>query len=63
MFLLNGKHLPEGVSFYDANGTQYPPQWLNVSSAAHESMTSVVRSEAQLQINLHKLKSTSKEKL
>jgi len=32
MFLLNGKHLPEGVSFYDANGTQYPPQWLNVST-------------------------------
>jgi len=32
MFLLNGKHLPEGVSFYDANGTQYPPQWLNTST-------------------------------
>jgi len=32
MFLLNGKHLPEGVSFYDANGTQYPSQWLNVST-------------------------------
>ena len=32
MFLLNGKHLPEGTSFYDANGTQYPPQWLNVST-------------------------------
>ena len=29
MFLLNGKHLPESTSFYDANGTQYPPQWLN----------------------------------
>jgi len=32
MFLLNGKHLPEGVSFYDANGNQYPPQWLNTST-------------------------------
>jgi hypothetical protein len=32
MFLLKGKHLPEGTSFYDANGTQYPPQWLNVST-------------------------------
>ena len=32
MFLLNGKHLPEGTSFYDANGTQYPPQWLNQST-------------------------------
>jgi hypothetical protein len=32
MFLLNGKHLPEGVSFYDANGTQYPSGWLNQST-------------------------------
>lgn len=29
MFLINGKHLPEGTSFYDANGTQYPSGWLN----------------------------------
>jgi len=29
MFLLNGNRLAEGTSFYDANGTQYPPQWLN----------------------------------
>ena len=29
MFILNGKQLPEGVSFYDANGTQYPSGWLN----------------------------------
>ena len=29
MFLLNGKHLPEGTSFYDANGTQYGAGWLN----------------------------------
>jgi hypothetical protein len=32
MFLLNGKHLPESVSFYDANGTQYPSGWLNQST-------------------------------
>jgi hypothetical protein len=32
MFLLNGNRLAEGISFYDANGTQYPPQWLNVST-------------------------------
>jgi len=32
MFLLNGNRLPEGTSFYDANGTQYPPQWLNTST-------------------------------
>lgn len=29
MFLLNGKHLPEGTSFYDANGNQYGAGWLN----------------------------------
>lgn len=29
MFLLNGKRLPEGVAFEDANGNKYPPQWLN----------------------------------
>jgi hypothetical protein len=32
MFLLNGNRLPEGTSFYDANGIQYPPQWLNTST-------------------------------
>ena len=32
MFLLNGKPLQEGVSFYDANGTQYPSGWLNQST-------------------------------
>ena len=32
MFLINGKHLPEGVSFRDANGTQYPSSWLNLST-------------------------------
>lgn len=29
MFLLNGNRLPEGTSFYDANGTQYGSGWLN----------------------------------
>lgn len=32
MFLLNGKHLPEGTSFYDANGVQYGAGWLNQST-------------------------------
>jgi hypothetical protein len=32
MFLLNGNRLAESTSFYDANGTQYPPQWLNTST-------------------------------
>jgi hypothetical protein len=37
MFLLNGNRLAEGTSFYDANGTQYPPQWLNVSTDEQKS--------------------------
>ena len=32
MILLNGKHLPEGTSFYDANGVQYGAGWLNQST-------------------------------
>ena len=32
MFLLNGNRLPEGTSFTDANGTQYPSNWLNQST-------------------------------
>jgi hypothetical protein len=32
MFLINGKHLPEGVGFRDANGTQYSANWLNLST-------------------------------
>lgn len=31
-FYINGKLLQEGVSFYDANGTQYPSGWLNQST-------------------------------
>jgi len=36
MFLLNGNRLAEGISFYDANGTQYPPQWLNQATEAQK---------------------------
>ena len=36
MFLLNGNRLLEGTSFKDANGTQYPPQWLNTSTEAEK---------------------------
>ena len=32
MFLLNGNRLPEGTSFYDANGVQYGSGWLNTST-------------------------------
>jgi hypothetical protein len=37
MFLLNGNRLQEGVSFYDANGTQYPANWLNLSTEAEKA--------------------------
>lgn len=32
MFLLNGNRLPEGKAFTDANGNQYPANWLNLST-------------------------------
>jgi len=32
MFLLNGNRLPEGTAFTDANGNQYPANWLNLST-------------------------------
>lgn len=28
MFLINGKRLPEGTAFEDADGNKYPPSWL-----------------------------------
>ena len=36
-FYINGNRLPEGVSFYDANGTQYPANWLNLSTEAEKA--------------------------
>ena len=36
-FYINGKQLPEGVSFYDANGTQYPSGWLNQATEAQKT--------------------------
>ena len=32
MFLLNGQRLQEGTVFKDADGTMYPPNWLNQST-------------------------------
>lgn len=32
MFLINGNTLPQGTPFKDANGTQYPANWLNLST-------------------------------
>ena len=37
MFLLNNKHLPQGTPFKDANGTQYPANWLNLSTAEEKA--------------------------
>jgi hypothetical protein len=37
MFLLNGQPLQEGTSFTDANGTKYPPHWLNISTEAEKA--------------------------
>jgi hypothetical protein len=31
-FYIDGNRLQEGISFYDANGTQYPSGWLNQST-------------------------------
>jgi hypothetical protein len=36
-FYINGNRLQEGVSFYDANGTQYPTNWLNLSTEAEKA--------------------------
>ena len=36
-FYINGNRLQEGVSFYDANGTQYPANWLNLSTEAEKA--------------------------
>jgi len=36
MFYINGKHLPEGTSFYDANGNQYGSGWLNQATEAQK---------------------------
>jgi hypothetical protein len=32
MFKLNGNRLPEGTAFKDAEGNQYPQNWLNLST-------------------------------
>ena len=37
MFLLNGNTLPQGTPFKDAQGTQYPANWLNLSTAEEKA--------------------------
>ena len=36
-FYIDGKLLQEGTSFYDANGTQHPANWLNLSTEAEKA--------------------------
>lgn len=40
MFILNGKILPVGVAF-DHDGTQYPANWLQLSTAAEKAAISI----------------------
>jgi hypothetical protein len=37
MFLLNGNTLPQGTPFKDAEGNQYPQNWLNLSTAEEKA--------------------------
>jgi hypothetical protein len=37
MFLLNNKYLPQGTPFKDAEGNQYPANWLNLSTAEEKA--------------------------
>lgn len=37
MFLINGNTLPVGVPFKDAEGNQYPANWLNLSTAEEKA--------------------------
>jgi hypothetical protein len=37
MFLLNGNTLPQGTPFKDAQGNQYPANWLNLSTAEEKA--------------------------
>jgi hypothetical protein len=41
MFLLNGNRLPEGTPFTDAEGNQYPANWLNLSTEEEKSSAGI----------------------
>ena len=41
MFLLNGNRLPEGTSFTDAEGNQYPANWLNLSTEEEKAAVGI----------------------
>jgi hypothetical protein len=46
MFLLNGKHLPEGVPF-EIDGIQYPSNWLNLSTPEEKAAIGITEVEQQ----------------
>jgi hypothetical protein len=41
MFLLNGNRLPEGTAFKDAEGNQYPANWLNLSTEEEKNAVGI----------------------
>lgn len=41
MFLLNGNRLPEGTAFTDANGNQYPANWLNLTTEEEKNAVGI----------------------
>jgi hypothetical protein len=41
MFLLNGNILPESTPFTDANGNQYPANWLNLSTEEEKNAVGI----------------------
>jgi hypothetical protein len=41
MFLLNGNRLPESTAFTDANGNQYPANWLNLSTEEEKNAVGI----------------------
>jgi hypothetical protein len=41
MFLINGQRLQEGTAFKDANGNQYPANWLNLSTEEEKNAVGI----------------------
>ena len=41
MFLLNGNRLSEGTAFKDAEGNQYPQNWLNLSTEEEKNAVGI----------------------
>jgi len=37
MYLINGRPIPQDSPFTDANGTQYPANWIRLSSDAEKA--------------------------